>query len=65
MHELTDREKKIVQMCADGDTVATIASELKITPMTVHNHLYKARLKTCAANTPNLLAICMRKGWVE
>ena len=60
MEDLTERERLIVGMIADGHTAKGIAREMSLAPRTVEQHLWDCRQKLGAANNAHLVATALR-----
>jgi DNA-binding NarL/FixJ family response regulator len=58
--QLTDRERVVVTMLAQGDTVATIASRLFVSPSTVRNYLSSMYRKFAVHDLAGLRALLAR-----
>jgi two-component system response regulator DesR len=61
---LTDRERQVLRLAADGRTAAAVASEVFLSAGTVRNHLSSAIGKTGAANRAQAVRIAQDKGWI-
>ncbi len=61
---LTEREREIFRLIADGHTSRKIADTLFITLKTVHNHRAKIMLKLDIHNRSELIKYAIRKGLV-
>ena len=61
---LSDRERQVLRLAADGRSAAAIASEVFLSAGTVRNHLSAAIGKTGAGNRPHAVRIAQDKGWV-
>lgn len=61
---LSDRERQVLRLAADGRSAAAIASEVYLSAGTVRNHLSAAIGKTGAANRAQAVRIAQDKGWV-
>ena len=61
---LSDRERQVLRLAADGRPAAAIAAEVFLSPGTVRNHLSSAIGKTGAANRAQAVRIAMDKGWL-
>lgn len=59
---LTNREKEIAQLAADGLSSKEIGNELGISKRTVEAHLRASRIKLNATNTTHLISIAHRSG---
>ncbi|MBO9624738.1 MAG: response regulator transcription factor [Microbacterium sp.] len=61
---LSDRERQVLRLAADGRSAAAIAAEVFLSAGTVRNHLSAAIGKTGAANRAQAVRIAMDKGWL-
>lgn len=61
---LSDRERQVLKLAADGRSAAAIASEVFLSAGTVRNHLSAAIGKTGASNRAQAVRIAQDKGWV-
>lgn len=61
---LSDRERQVLRLAADGRSAAAIASEVFLSAGTVRNHLSSAIGKTGAGNRAQAVRIAQDKGWV-
>ncbi|HJR63702.1 MAG TPA: response regulator transcription factor [Gemmatimonadaceae bacterium] len=61
---LTDRERQVLRMAADGETSAEIAGMLGLTEGTVRNYLSDAISKLGAGNRIEAARIAREKGWL-
>jgi DNA-binding CsgD family transcriptional regulator len=59
---LSEREREIVRMLADGHTGAAIAEQLYISPLTVQTHVRNAMKKRGAQTRSHLIAMAVRDG---
>jgi DNA-binding CsgD family transcriptional regulator len=59
---LSEREREIVRMLADGHTGAAIAAQLYISPLTVQTHVRNAMKKRGALTRTHLVAVAVRDG---
>ena len=62
---LSERELACVRGFADGKTAKHVARDLGITHNVVGGYLQIARLKVGAKTTTGLVAIALRKGWIQ
>lgn len=62
MVSLTDREKEIVELIAQGGTDKAIAEKLGISPGTVKNLANTASDKLGATNRPHLVTLALQQG---
>lgn len=60
--QLTEREREIVRLVADGQTGPEIAAELHIAPDTVHTHVRNAMTKLGARSRAQLVAKALGDG---
>lgn len=61
---LTDRERQVLRLAADGRSGAEIATELHLTEGTVRNYLSEAIGKLGASNRIDAARIARQKGWL-
>jgi two-component system response regulator DesR len=61
---LSDRERKILQLAAEGRSSAEIASALRLSEGTVRNYLSEAIAKLGAANRIDAARIARTRGWL-
>jgi len=61
---LTDRERQVLRLAADGLASARIAGELHLSEGTVRNYLSEAISKLGAANRVEAARIARQKGWL-
>ena len=62
---LTDREREILQLIAEGRTAAQIAEDLHISPHTVQSHRDNMMTKLDLHNRAALIRYAIRRGLVE
>jgi two-component system, NarL family, nitrate/nitrite response regulator NarL len=62
---LSDREREIVELTADGHSVAEIAERLYLSPATVKTHLQRVYQKLGVSDRAAAVAEAMRRGLVE
>jgi len=62
---LSDRERQILQLIAEGHTNREIAGALGITPKTVDTHRTRLMTKLGIHDTPGLVRYAIRKGIVR
>lgn len=62
---LTDREREILQLIAEGRTATQIAEELSISPHTVQSHRDSIMTKLDLHNRAALIRYAIRRGLVE
>jgi len=60
----TKRELQIIRLLAEGIDTPAIADKLNISPQTVMTHRKKILKKSNCANTINLIAECIRHGYI-
>lgn len=60
-HRLTDREREILSLVAEGETDAEIAEHLFISVRTVHSHLDRIRDKTGQRRRADLTRLALRQ----
>ena len=61
---LTERERQVLRLAAQGSSTGTIAAELALSPGTVRNYLSEAIDKLGAANRVDAARIARDKGWL-
>ncbi len=61
---LTQREKEVVALVAEGQSAKEVACSLHIAPRTVDQHLENARLKLRSRNRAHLVAHSIKLGLV-
>jgi two-component system response regulator DesR len=61
---LSDRERQVLRLAADGRSAAAIATEVFLSAGTVRNHLSAAIGKTGASNRAQAVRIALDKGWL-
>ncbi|HSS52708.1 MAG TPA: response regulator transcription factor [Thermoanaerobaculia bacterium] len=61
---LTDRERQVLRLAADGQPSARIATELHLSEGTVRNYLSEAISKLGAENRVDAARIARQKGWL-
>lgn len=61
---LSERERQVLAVAADGRPAAMIAAEVFLSPGTVRNHLSSAIGKTGASNRAQAVNIAREKGWI-
>lgn len=61
---LSDRERQVLRLAADGRSASAIAAEVFLSAGTVRNHLSAAIGKTGAANRAQAVRIALDKGWI-
>ncbi len=61
---LTDRERQVLRLAAEGYAGSRIASELHLSEGTVRNYLSEAISKLGAANRVEAARIARQKGWL-
>lgn len=64
-HKPTDQEIACIQAIANGMTAKQAAFNLDKTVHQFSRLLDRARLRTSAKTTPELVAISVRNGWVQ
>jgi DNA-binding CsgD family transcriptional regulator len=60
VEHLSERERAIVALLAEGQTAKLIARELQLAPRTVEMHLDTCRQKLGATNNAHLVATALR-----
>ncbi len=61
---LTDRERQVLRMAAEGSASAEIATALRLSEGTVRNYLSEAMGKLGAANRIEAARVARQKGWL-
>ncbi|MDT0156523.1 response regulator transcription factor [Microbacterium sp. ARD32] len=61
---LSERERQVLRLAADGRSAAAVASEVFLSAGTVRNHLSAAIGKTGAGNRAQAVRIAQDKGWI-
>jgi two-component system, NarL family, response regulator DesR len=61
---LTDRERQVLRLAAEGATGADIAGELRLSEGTVRNYLSEAISKLGASNRTEAARIARQRGWL-
>ena len=61
---LTDRERQVLRLAADGEAGADIAEKLELSEGTVRNYLSEAISKLGAKNRVEAARIARVKGWL-
>ncbi|WP_460797329.1 response regulator [Microbacterium sp. GXF0217] len=61
---LSEREREVLRLAADGRAAAAIAAEVFLSAGTVRNHLSSAIGKTGAANRAQAVRIAQDRGWI-
>ncbi|WP_431073948.1 response regulator [Microbacterium phyllosphaerae] len=61
---LSERERQVLRLAADGRSAAAVAAEVFLSAGTVRNHLSAAIGKTGAANRAQAVRIALDKGWI-
>jgi DNA-binding NarL/FixJ family response regulator len=61
---VTEREREVLKLIADGFTNTEIAEKLFISPLTVDRHRKNIILKLNAKNTASLINIAIHKGYI-
>jgi two-component system response regulator NreC len=65
-HEtLTDREREVLQLAAEGKTGGEIAARLHISPRTVENHRGNLMRKLALKNQSELIRYALRRGLIS
>ncbi|WP_030600272.1 response regulator transcription factor [Streptomyces fulvoviolaceus] len=63
--DLTDREREVMAMAAEGLTNAEIAERLYLSPLTVRTHIHHAMAKLHARDRAQLVVIAYQTGLVQ
>jgi len=61
---LTDRERQVLRLAADGLSTAKIGAEIHLSEGTVRNYLSEAISKLGAENRVEAARIARQKGWL-
>lgn len=64
MNPLSDRERQVLRLAADGRSASAVAAEVFLSAGTVRNLLSAAIGKTGAANRAQAVRIAQDKGWI-
>jgi DNA-binding NarL/FixJ family response regulator len=64
IRDLTDREREVMTMAADGRSNDEIAKDLHLSPLTVRTHVQRAMHKTGARDRAQLVVIAYKNGLV-
>jgi DNA-binding NarL/FixJ family response regulator len=64
-HALTQREREVLRLLAEGCTNEQIGAELSISPQTVRTHVQKAMEKLGAANRVQAVATALRESLIS
>lgn len=62
---LTDREKEVLTLLALGETNATIADQLHLSPETIRSHTRSARLRLGARSRSHAIALAIHSGQLD
>lgn len=62
---LTTREIEIVRHLAEGRTAKDIGKKIGLTHFSINERIKTARRVVGAHNTPHLMAMALRQGWIE
>lgn len=62
---LTDREREVLSLVAQGKTGAKIATQLFLAPTTVQTHVNNALVKLGARNRVHGVAIALQSGEID
>jgi RNA polymerase sigma factor (sigma-70 family) len=65
LHELSDRERQVLQLVAEGRTTKEIASLLEISPKTAETHRNKIMEKLDIHDTAGLVRYAIRHGLIQ
>ncbi|MFF1445985.1 response regulator [Streptomyces sp. NPDC058295] len=63
--ELTDREREVMALAAEGKSNDTIAAELFVSPYTARTHVHRAMTKLGARDRAQLVVIAYQSGLVR
>ena len=61
---LSEREREVLRLAADGRSASTIAAEMFLSAGTVRNNLSAAIGKVGAANRVQAARLAQEKGWI-
>lgn len=61
---LTEREREVLQLAANGKTAKEIGAELYLSAGTVRNYMSEILQKVEAKNKVEAIAVCREKGWL-
>lgn len=59
---LTDRERTVLHLTAEGHTIVSIASYLRLSPNTVKRYRYALQQKFGATNSAHLVYLALKQG---
>ena len=62
---ITEREREVLGLMADGNSNKQISARLMISERTVINHLTHAKNKLGASDRTHAVAIAIRNGWLD
>lgn len=62
---LTDREREVVQLLAEGHIFKTVARELGVSESTVERHLENARDRNNAKTTTQVCVMAVKEGLIK
>ena len=62
---LAPREREVLQLLAEGVSVAAVAEQLSLTPYTVRSYLKLIHAKLDVLKTEAAVAVALRQGWIE
>ncbi|MDQ7905020.1 response regulator transcription factor [Phytohabitans sp. ZYX-F-186] len=65
IRDLTDREREVMRMAADGRTNDEIAKELHLSVLTVRSHVQRAMAKVGARDRAQLVVVAYKNGLVS
>ena len=64
-HDLTPREREVLQMLAEGQSVKDIAYRLGLSPKTIETHRASLMLKLKVKNLADLTRLAVREGFAQ
>jgi DNA-binding CsgD family transcriptional regulator len=62
---LSDREREVMRLAADGLTDGEIAARLFLSRHTICHHMRRSFARLGASNRPNAVALALRTGQIE
>lgn len=62
---LSDREREILLLCAEGLSDEKIAQRLNLSAKTINYHVENVKRRLDAANRVQMIAIVLRRRWID
>lgn len=62
--KLSDRQRRVLALVADGNTYKQIARQIGCAPVTVEEHVKRARVSLRAQSGTHAVAIAIRSGLI-